>query len=356
MKRLFSIFLSLLALPAILMAQGGSMLQFDKTVHDFGQVLISEGAVSCVFTGTNVSKQDISIMSVNTSCGCTKVNWTHGIIKPGEKLKISATYTNDEGPYSFDKTLTVKVAGQAKPIILHMRGISQEKIRPDSEIYSFRFGPVGLMSDSFKCGNLEMGSSRNEEQTIANLSDKPVRLSFEDLSSGLSLEVKPNPIPASGKATLFITVKAEENKWGYNEYFATPVTNGTKSNEKIKIVAFTAENFTSLTREQKQLGSRPVFAESTFSFGHKKQGARITATFTCTNKGKQELVVHKADSDFPGAIPSTFPVLKPGQEGKFTVSLDTSALPKGEALVMITLTTNSPLRPIVTLFLAGIID
>ncbi|MCQ2166068.1 MAG: hypothetical protein MJY49_01380 [Bacteroidales bacterium] len=41
---------------------------------------------------------------------------------------------------------------------------------------------------------------------------------------------------------------------------------------------------------------------------------------------------------------------------EMTVTLDTKNLPKGEALVIVSLTTNSPQRPIVNLFFAGIID
>ena len=47
---------------------------------------------------------------------------------------------------------------------------------------------------------------------------------------------------------------------------------------------------------------------------------------------------------------------KAGGEGSFKVALNTSKLPVGEALVIVTLTTNSPLRPIVNLFIAGWIE
>jgi len=43
----------------------------------------------------------------------------------------------------------------------------------------------------------------------------------------------------------------------------------------------------------------------------------------------------------------------PGKKGSVRVSLDTSSLEKGEAVIMLTLTTNAPLRPIVNLFVAG---
>jgi hypothetical protein len=46
----------------------------------------------------------------------------------------------------------------------------------------------------------------------------------------------------------------------------------------------------------------------------------------------------------------------PGEEVTFRVHLETDNLPVGEHLTIVTLTTNSPLRPIVNLFIAGYIE
>ena len=49
----------------------------------------------------------------------------------------------------------------------------------------------------------------------------------------------------------------------------------------------------------------------------------------------------------------TTPDVAPGAKEKMLFRLDTSALPKGECVIMVSLTTNSPLRPVVNLFVAG---
>ena len=48
--------------------------------------------------------------------------WTRTDIAPGAKGTIDVTYTNDEGPYPFDKTLTVYLSDLDKPVILHVKG------------------------------------------------------------------------------------------------------------------------------------------------------------------------------------------------------------------------------------------
>ena len=50
---------------------------------------------------------------------------------------------------------------------------------------------------------------------------------------------------------------------------------------------------------------------------------------------------------------SFIPDAKPGENVTFRVHLDTKDMPAGETLAIVTLTTNSPLRPIVNLFIAG---
>lgn len=96
--------------------------KFDKTVHDFGSVSLDAGMLKCEFTLTNISDKPLTILAVVSSCGCTGVEWTRTAIAPGETGTVTARYNNDEGPYPFDKTLTVYVEGVKKPVILHLRG------------------------------------------------------------------------------------------------------------------------------------------------------------------------------------------------------------------------------------------
>ncbi len=101
----------------------GAPLNFDKTVHDFGQVTTAAGPLTCTFTVTNSSEEPLTIFAVVSSCGCTEVKWTRETIAPGAKGSVTATYSNDEGPTYFDKTLTVYTSAQKKPVILHLKGI-----------------------------------------------------------------------------------------------------------------------------------------------------------------------------------------------------------------------------------------
>lgn len=124
MKKIIAAMVSVLAFMASAAAQRdfGGTVRFDKTVFDFGRVDLRDGAVSCSFEVTNIGDKPLNILAVTTSCSCTTPKWTKGDIAPGKNGRIDVSYTNDEGPYPFDKALTVYIDGLEKPVILHVKG------------------------------------------------------------------------------------------------------------------------------------------------------------------------------------------------------------------------------------------
>mgnify|MGYP003479420013 CR=1 FL=1 len=129
MKRyiILTLLLSIISLAGSAQEKIGNNLEIDKSIHDFGDVLMEQGPVSCTFTVKNIGQSPAVIYNVVSSCGCTDVKWTREPLRPGAEGKISVTYSNDEGPYPFDKTLTVYFSDVKKPYILKVRGIAHEK-------------------------------------------------------------------------------------------------------------------------------------------------------------------------------------------------------------------------------------
>ena len=337
-------------------AQVGEVVEFDKTVHDFGDISIDDGAQTCVFTVKNVGKEPIAIYEVVTSCGCTDAQWTREPIQSGKTGTITGTYKNEDGPVPFDKTLTVYIAGVGKPVILRMRGLVHEKKKPLSELFgAVKLGSMGLKSLNYKVSNVLQGESSSDEVKIANLGKQPMKVAFTDVSPNLTVEVVPATVPAGETAALRFSVKADPALWGKHVYSATPVINGAKASKPITVTALTRGNFASWTPEQRKNAAQCIFDESTVSFGTAQAGAKVKGTFTFTNKGKSPLKFYSLDADADG-LTATLPGEIPAQgKGSIPVTLDTSALPKGETVVMLTLTTNCPARPLINLFLVGLV-
>lgn len=364
MKRLYTaVVCTLLATCLNLSAQEkiSEGLEIDKTIHNFGDILLNSGPVSCTFTLKNVGSKPAVIYNVTTTCGCTDVDWTKEPIRPGKTGTVSVTYSNDEGPYPFDKSLTMYLSDLKKPVILKLRGVSMEKQKSLEELYPVRYGNLGVRESVSKCGNLDQNGKKSDAVMVANLSDSPLEVEFAEVSDFLKITVSPNPIPARSTAEMSFTVTADRSLWGKNYYWAVPVVNGKRyknaeGSDKIGVWAFTKEDFSRISDDERRNGPRPTFEESTYSFGKVKKGTTIHAEYTFKNDGKEEFKVYKVDADACCWSHSDIPYAKPGETVTFRVHLDTKDMPVGESLTIVTLTTNSPLRPIVNLFIAGYIE
>ena len=332
-----------------------SVLAWDKTVHDFGDVSVSDGPLSCTFTLTNKGSESISIFEVVSSCGCTDVKWTKGSIAPGEKGTITATYKNEDGPLPFDKTLTVYISGVKRPVVLRLRGVVHDRKKSLSELFGAqKLGAFGLKTRSLKAPALKQGLSVSESLTVANLDKKPLKVEWADVTPGLSLQLSANPIPAGTTATLNYTVKSAPGVYGKHIYSAAPVLNGRKADGLIEITAWTQENFAGMSEDERRGAALPYFDQSTYTFGSVKSGSTVEAVFHCTNRGKSPFHVFQADADV--ILKAVTPDIAPGAKETCRFSLNTRDFPKGDAVIMVSLTTNSPLRPVVNLFITGIIE
>ena len=331
-------------------------VEIDKTIHDFGDILVSDGPQHCTFRLRNTGKEPLTILQVVTSCGCTEAQWTREEIPPQGEGSISVTYKNEDGPIPFDKTLTVYLTNPKKPLLLHIRGCVHEKKKSLAELYGgCRRGDLGMKEDNIKVGNMEQDESRSGEALVANLGHKPLRVAFADTDPQLTLSVEPNPIPAGKTAVLTYTVRADRAIWGKRTHCATPVLNGKPQGPAIGFWAITKENFNAWTQEERNNAAHPIFDESTVSFDTVSSGTEVVVSYTVTNRGKSPFRCYSVFSETPvGHDPIN--EVAPGEKSTFSVRIPTGSLPKGETTVMLTLITNAPLRPVINLFAVGIIE
>ena len=391
MKRIFTLLCTLavaMLVPAVsIHAQSTyeNIVSVDSEVHDFGDITVDQGPVSCTFTFKNISSKPILLLSAVASCGCTDVEWTREPIQPGKTGTVNATFDNNDGPYPFDKTVTVYVSDVKKPIILHLRGTAHEQVKRITERYDLKIGNMGIKNLEVKAGNLSQGESKSGNIAIANVGVTPLKVEFEDVTEGLTLEVYPNPIPPKSVANLNYIIRASTKRWGKNWYYATPILDGRRykaigrlpapektegtevfysepntrldiGKSEIGFWAVTKANFAYFSAEEKKDMANPTFSKSTVNFGKLAAGARTTLTFEYTNNGKQDSKFYKLDADCSNVIVKEMEDTAPGKKGRIVVELDTKGMPKGENIIALNLFTNSPLRPVVSLQIAGTIQ
>lgn len=95
-------------------------ITFDKTVHDFGE-LVQYAPASCEFKFYNKGKAPLILSDVSASCGCTVPSWSKSPIMPGDSGVIKVIYSTAETGV-IDKQVTVFSNATKKPLSLELRG------------------------------------------------------------------------------------------------------------------------------------------------------------------------------------------------------------------------------------------
>ncbi len=330
-------------------------IEFTKKVHNFGKISVNEGAKHCTFEFRNTSQKPVVINNILSSCGCTTPIWPKKPIMPGESGKVEVTYLNDQGPYPFDKTLTVYTSASTKPIILRITGLAYEKERSMKEMFPTAIGPLGVKNNVIRGGQIAQGKSKSGNLRIANISNKSVEVKFAQVSPGLEISIEPKIIPGNGIADITYTVNtAAVKEWGNTTFSAYIVCNGTRAATPLSIECMILDNFSNLTKEEKNKAPMVLAENSSFNFGTVKKGEKVKATFNLRNTGHSPLLFHKIEKKDEIAVTVNDKVQQ-GEKFALEAVLDTKGC-SGEVIYTLTLITNSPNRPLVNLFITGTVE
>lgn len=123
MKTILALLAFVIAVPVFAQddnAKSTSPVEFKAMKHSFGK--IPQGTpVTTEFTFTNSSGKPAIIESAVAGCGCTTPEYPKTPVLNGKTEKIKVTY-NAANPGAFTKTVTVKFANVAEPVILTIDG------------------------------------------------------------------------------------------------------------------------------------------------------------------------------------------------------------------------------------------
>lgn len=355
--RTLTIILATCSFCTAVFAQGfDSGLHFNKTSHNFGKISVKAGKQECSFEFTNNSSQPVVIYNVISSCGCAEPSWPKEPIMPGKGGKISVTYLNDQGPYPFDKVITVYTSAGKKPVLLRISGIVYENEKSIKDMFPIAYGPLGFTKKEIRLGQIEQGFVKSSSISVANTSNKPQQITFANPSAGLFVKISPAKLAPGEIAEISYTVNTNEKEnWGNTIYSADILCNGVKVPKRLEISTLIIDKFSTLSKEEKNRSSMVLAKNSTVSVGYIKRGTPINATFSLRNTGASDLIIRKAETngrEFEIESPQR---VAPGAEFTVTAKIDTSKY-AGEEVFTITLVTNSASRPLVNLFVSANIN
>ena len=340
-----------------------------ERVHDFGVILEQDGKVHCMMRVINTGTEPLIIVKAQAGCGCTAIQFPQEPIQPGDTATVGITYNPSGRPGQFTKQVLVTTNTMPQRTIVEISGNVIPSDATLDEQYPVRAGSLRISQSIIPFGELVKGKNKTLYLSAYNASTDTVMVTVMGFKPHLRLAVVPDTVPPARVTALTVHyLSGKAPLWGLNTdtvmIFCRSLrhrpTDGPVGMAEIQVMAQVIEDFDSLSDKDRH--DAPVISVDcgdridlgTFT----KQGERVTRTFTITNRGKRPLAIRRLwVPDGEGiTVTANRTEIKRGKSATVTVTVDTSRQ-QGDLLnVPLTVMTNDPVTPRLTIRLVGIID
>ena len=356
MKNIFVLMLALtISFSGNLLAQSGK-IKFDKTTHDFGTIKEEINKAPVTFTFTNVGTGDLKLVNVRTSCGCTASEYSKGVIKPGGKGYVKATYFTTNRPGPFRKSITVTTNDVDRPnTVLFIKGTVTPKAKSPADLFPITIGNLKLMSNHLAFNKINSTETRTDSIKVYNKWGHPMNIGFQQVPANIKIVAHPSTLKSGAMGYIVVTYDAaKRNDFGLLfDRIAIRTNDNVQPIKILNISARIVEDFSKLTPKQLKKAPKIVFDDTDYNFGKVKTGAMVKYSFTFTNMGKEDLIIRKVKSSC--GCTATSPadkVIKKGKTSKIDIVFNTHGR-TGRQHKTVTVITNDPNNPEVILNIHG---
>lgn len=335
-------------------AAGAQTAHFPVTEYNFGAFDEDAGAVECRFAIVNTGSRPLTIMSARATCGCTTPRFPRKAIAPGDTAYISVSYDPQGRPGRFSKQVYVETDGEPRKTKLDISGTVIGSGATVARRYPVDFGPLKLahpgmmlgevVKDRFKTVYFE-GYNRSADSLVVKTVKQPAYL---------EVIATPAAVPPGEQVTLVTYVNSAKCPlYGLVEDSVTVSVGGHMFSLPATLIV--KEDFSKMSPDK--MAKAPIATPSATSVEYgrvDRGGAPVTASFTLTNSGKDNLVVRRIYSGDPGVTATIDKTtVKKGQSAQILVTVDPSVQTGGLLNSRLSVITNDPLHSVQTIRLVG---
>lgn len=335
--------------------------------HDFGVIREQEGKAHCQLRVMNTGTEPLLIVKVQVGCGCTGIDYPEDPIMPGDTATVSLSYNPSGRPGQFTKQAIIFTNTDIKRTIVEISGnVIPTDATLDKE-YPIRAGDLRISQRVIPFGELVKGKGSTLYLSAYNASTDTLLVSVNGAKPHIRPAVVPDTVPPARVTALTVHYASRYAPlWGLNVDTLimecrplSPTSTAAKGTADIQVMAQVMENFDNLTNKQR--ADAPVIAvdcDERLDFGTMKAGEVVTRTFTITNKGKERLAIRRlwVPQEEGITLSADRQEVKRGKKATITVTVDTSCQQENILNVPLTLMSNDPDNPRVTIRLVGIMD
>lgn len=338
-----------LALTALLVYTGGMaapVVTWLNTVHDFGAFDEDTKHKTAYFRFVNTGDEDVSVVSVNATCGCTVPKYTTDAVAPGDTATIEVAYDPTGRPGRFEKSIYVRTSQTNERTRLRLKGAVIGNAETIKARYPVSIGDLKLRNGAAMMGRVYSGHNKIQYVDAYNQSDHEIAPVVTAQPPYLQVTVVPEHIGPGEVATLnfeFIGSKCDE--WGIVTDSVSIAPSASEPGMTFPVVAVVEEDFSQLTAADRARAPRLLCEDERIVLPAVAWGAKekVAAKIKITNGGESPLEIRRIYSG-DKALEATADkmVLKKGKSTWIRVSYDASAVPDDIINSKLSIITNDP--------------
>ncbi|MDP1727910.1 MAG: DUF1573 domain-containing protein [Bacteroidota bacterium] len=330
---------------------GKGLVDFEYTKFDFGNLNEKGGKVFHDFMFTNAGNAPITIVNVVTSCGCTSTDWTRVPVNPGEKGVIKASFDPNGRQGKFNKSLMVQTDGDPAYLSIEISGFVFPSNYNFADTYKYQYGNLAVKSNTIDFNNVKNTAYDSTLIGLYNMSNKRIYV-YKIEGPGNMLFTKPydNILPNTDLNIKLKYYPRKPMEYGPVRQEIKVYTNDDSLPVKTFYVsANIVEDFGILDKSRLKKSPKADFNKTEIDLGKVSLFSSPVATFTITNKGKEDLIIRRVVRACNCLVPELDKTVIPkGKTAtlKVAYSLANMAGPDSKTIKVIT---NDPLNTEITL-------
>lgn len=339
-----NIFAAILLLSALGLAAQPRFF-VDQESKKVGEVLF-RNPVDVTFALKNKGKSPLEILSVETSCSCTMVDYPRNAVKPGETVNIIVRY-DAEMLGTFQKEVAVYTNVRQEPYFLQIQGRVVTEKKDFAADFPIDLGNVRMDVNYIEFDNVNKGNYPKAELRVVNVDRNPYRPQIMHLPPYLRAEYYPEIIPGgkTGRIVLILDSEKLEN-YGLTQrsvYLSRGLGDKISEENEINTSAVLLPAFSGMTEAQMENAPRMLLSSDEIHFSIASSQKKLSNTLTIKNVGKSTLNIKQLQV-FNRAVGVSLSnrTIAPGKSAKLKVIVTPSMLKKGKARPRILLISDDP--------------
>lgn len=280
-----------------------------ETSYNFGMIGENDGYAEHIFKFSNTGSAPLTILNVQTTCGCTRPDWTQGPVEPGKEGFIIITFNPKGRIGPLNKSITVQTNENDgyKRHKLTILGDVVEKPREPLVAFQDTVGGIGIEKKNLVFKSINASIANKIFVYIKNYNKETVYLSWENVPDYMTVQT-PDSLKADWPGELFFVIdgsKTADKRGRITEKLTWVVKNREGrilGNENVYLTANYLDDFSKLSPVQTVSAPVLVINNTLLDFGTVKKsgigkGKTVNKPIILTNTGKSDLIIHNITCD-----------------------------------------------------------